>query len=77
MHYNRRDTSQVISASEIFFTGVETSKPRTCRGMMNRENHDATAPTDYFRVVLTTTFVDDVINEINNRFGSAPTIAIK
>ena len=44
---------------------------------MNCENHDSPTATDYFRVSLTTPFVDHIINEIDTRFGSAPVTVVK
>ena len=59
------------------YVNVKPSKPRTCARMMHRDNHAVSEPFHYYRVTITTPFVDHLILEIEERFGEAPTTVVK
>ena len=58
------------------FVGVNHKK-RTCRRMQNRSNQTVNDTKDYYRVSVTTPFIEHLIAEMEERFGDAPTTVVK
>ena len=59
------------------FVGAKPLRPRVCGRQQNLANHNARKEIDYFRIKVTIPFVDHVITEIENRFGSSPLTDVK
>ena len=49
----------------VDFVSSKPYKPRVCERMQHRENHPATESIDYYRVTVTTQFLDQIIMEID------------